>query len=292
MCAWASWRICPSHCRKIKRPVFDFNKTGEAIKFFAAGWTGEKVPPRQKIFSNCSVALIERNMGAKLATQKEWQPSIFAAYSRPTSWTMKLRSGSLTFRAASPPLQQSAVRWRKGEFAICRAFALRGGGREQNMNGGGEKKTLQKMKTSVERQLVQYNQLWHKYWMNADRECRVDVKRSGPHSQPRIMRSPRLIWPRAKKHCKRRRQLVETKFGDASHSWTHPGRCVCSFQRVTAGNILGAAFVASKCYLWGKIKTTGVPFSVRIMIRIDVLWLLRPASKGRDRNVAVAHLAS
>lgn len=35
------------------------------------------------------------------------------------------------------------------------------------------------MKTSLERQLVQYNQLWHKYWMNANKECRVDVKRSG-----------------------------------------------------------------------------------------------------------------
>lgn len=35
------------------------------------------------------------------------------------------------------------------------------------------------MKTSLERQLVQYNQLWHKYWMNGNKECRVDVKRSG-----------------------------------------------------------------------------------------------------------------
>lgn len=33
------------------------------------------------------------------------------------------------------------------------------------------------MKTSLERQLVQYNQLWHKYWMNANKECRVDVKK-------------------------------------------------------------------------------------------------------------------
>lgn len=36
------------------------------------------------------------------------------------------------------------------------------------------------MKTSLERQLVQYNQLWHKYWMNANKKCMVEgVKMSG-----------------------------------------------------------------------------------------------------------------
>lgn len=50
---------------------------------------------------------------------------------------------------------------------------------------GEKKKTLQKMKTSVESQLVQYNQLWHKYWMNANKECRIDVKRSGPQEHLR-----------------------------------------------------------------------------------------------------------
>lgn len=41
------------------------------------------------------------------------------------------------------------------------------------------------MKTSVESQLVQYNQLWHKYWMNANKECRIDGKRSGPQEHLR-----------------------------------------------------------------------------------------------------------
>lgn len=32
------------------------------------------------------------------------------------------------------------------------------------------------MKTSLERQLVRCNQLWHKYWMKSSRECRVGVR--------------------------------------------------------------------------------------------------------------------
>lgn len=46
------------------------------------------------------------------------------------------------------------------------------------------------MKTSLERQLVQYNQLRHKYWMNGNNECRVDAKRNGEGRDMRVTCSP------------------------------------------------------------------------------------------------------
>lgn len=53
-----------------------------------------------------------------------------------------------------------------------------------NGEGRGREKILQKMKTSLEREPVQYNQLWHKYWMNANKECRVDVKKEWATETP------------------------------------------------------------------------------------------------------------
>lgn len=47
-----------------------------------------------------------------------------------------------------------------------------------------KREALQKMKTRLKRQLVQYNQRWHKYWMNANKECRLDVKRNGSPDTP------------------------------------------------------------------------------------------------------------
>lgn len=135
------------------------------------------------MFSNCIVVLIESNAGAKWWAQKDGWPQIFAA-SWSTCWSTKHTELRVRLPELPLTLRQNEVRWGKGEFVILWAFALR----EQNMDGwgwgwgcGG----LQKMKTWVERQLVQYNQLWHKYWMNANKECRMDVKRSRPQEHKR-----------------------------------------------------------------------------------------------------------
>lgn len=45
-------------------------------------------------------------------------------------------NSELDFQGCLSPLLQIEVRWGKGEFAILWAFALRDGGREQNMDGG------------------------------------------------------------------------------------------------------------------------------------------------------------
>lgn len=99
-----------------------------------------------------------------------------------------------TFGAPSHPYGKfkcDKVKKKKKEFAILWASALRGGGREQNMNrregGGGRKKRLQKMKKSSERQLMQYKQLWHKYWMNANKVFGMDVKRRAQTQQSPLL---------------------------------------------------------------------------------------------------------
>ncbi len=60
---------------------------------------------------------------------------------RPPVGLWNWQNSELNFQCCLSPLRQIEVRWGKGEFAILRAFALRGDGREQNMNGGREENT-------------------------------------------------------------------------------------------------------------------------------------------------------
>lgn len=95
-----------------------------------------KVLPQRKMLSHCDMHLIEGNIWTKLLHIERWVTThFFAAYSCFAVDLWNSQNSKVWFSGFCP-LPPGKIKWNEetGKFAILRAFALRGCGKEQNMN--------------------------------------------------------------------------------------------------------------------------------------------------------------
>lgn len=151
-----------------------FKKRGEKIRCFKRE-DSRKVLLQQKRFADYSVF----NWKDDQVTSEERQVRVFAAYSESITLSMKLTELRVEFSELPFLPVANWCEMRKRGVCYSQSLCPSKWWKRTEYEWGTRKKTLLKMKTSLERQPVQYNQLWHKYWMNANKKCRVDVKRSG-----------------------------------------------------------------------------------------------------------------
>lgn len=115
------------------------------------------------------MGLIERRTGAQLPTKKDRWPHIFAVYSRSMKAT-ELRGRKCS--AASAPCGQLQWDEQKGKSAVLQAFCPSRWRKGWEYEWEGRRKRFRRWKLAVK--------LWHKHWMNVNKECRGDVKSRGP----------------------------------------------------------------------------------------------------------------